>query len=74
MEKLTENLWHREAVVRATVGDLAGREDQPGIAGTGVRPVHKGCLVQSDRLSREATFSKLSRDRSMISIGTSTPR
>ena len=55
IEKLTEDLWHREEAVRATIGDLAGREDQPGIVGTGACLVHKGRLVQPDRLSREAT-------------------
>ena len=73
-------LWHREEVARATIGALAGREDQrdqPGTevtADTGALVVHKGWLALSDRLSREARSSKLSKNRSMTFIGTWTFR
>ena len=68
-------LWHREEVARATIGALEGREDQrdqPGtevIADTGVRVVRKEWLALSDRLSREARSSTLSKSRSMTFIG-----
>jgi hypothetical protein len=60
----TGGLWQREEVAPATIGVLAGREDQrdqPGTevtADTRVRVVRKERLALSDRLSREARSSE----------------